>query len=76
MKTFLHLLTPGGFGYIRKLRAGRDKSYVHERDKHAVRHKHHGGGGWKIKKEGGLIKRDYANYQEYLTHQKDRKSVV
>jgi Methyltransferase domain len=70
VKTFLHLLTPGGFGYIRKLRAGRDRSYVHERDKHAVRHKHHGGGGWKTEREGGLIKRDYANYEEYLTHQK------
>jgi SAM-dependent methyltransferase len=70
VKTFLHLLTPGGFGYIRKLRTGRDESYVHDRDKHAVRYKHHGGGGWKTEKEGGLIKRDYANYQEYLTHQK------
>ena len=71
VKTFLHLLTPGGFGYIRKLRAGRDKSYVHERDKHAVRYKHHGGGGWKSGKDGGLGKRDYANYEECLsTHQK------
>ena len=47
VKTFLHLVAPGGFGYIRALRAGRDASYVHERDKHEVRHKHHGGGGWK-----------------------------
>ena len=70
IKTFLHLVTPGGFGYIRKLRAGRDRSYVHERDKHQVRHKHHGGGGWKTENEGGLLKRDYASYDEYLTHQK------
>ena len=70
VKTFLHLVTPGGFGYIRKLRAGRDASYVHERDKHEVRHKHHGGGGWKTESEGGLVKRDYASYDEYLTHQK------
>jgi SAM-dependent methyltransferase len=69
-KTFLHLVTPGGFGYIRALRAGRDVTYVHERDKHEVRHKHHGGGGWKTEKEGGLQRRDYASYQEYLTHQK------
>ena len=46
------------------------QSYVHERDKHAVRHKHHGGGGWKTESEGGLVKRDYASYEEYLTHQK------
>ncbi|MGB7839342.1 MAG: hypothetical protein WBL40_14650, partial [Terrimicrobiaceae bacterium] len=52
-KTFLHLVTPGGFGYIRTLRAGRDASYIHERDKHEVRHKHHGGGGWKSGKDGG-----------------------
>jgi hypothetical protein len=69
-KTFLHLVMPGGFGYIRTLRAGLDTSYVHERDKHEVRHKHHGGGGWKAQKDGGLIKRDYATYDEYLTHQK------
>lgn len=69
-KTFLHLVTPGGYGYIRKLRARRDASYVHERDKHEVRHKHHGAGGWKETKEDGLLKRDYASYEEYLTHQK------
>lgn len=69
-KTFAHLLTPGGYGYIRKLRRGRDDSYDHERDKHPVRHKHHGAGGWKDAPEGGLRKRDYESYEEYLTHQK------
>lgn len=70
VKTFLHLVTPGGFGYIRKLRAGRDPSYVHDRDKHEVRYKHHGGGGWKEDKQDGLVKRDYASYEEYVTHQR------
>lgn len=69
-KTFAHLLIPGGYGYIRKLRAGRDDSYEHERDKHPVRRKHHGRGGWKEEAEEGLRKRDYADYDEYLTHQK------
>ena len=69
-KTFAHLLTPGGYGYIRTLRAGKDASYVHDRDKHPVRHKHHGGGGWKEGTEEGLRRRDYADYDEYLTHQK------
>lgn len=69
-KTFAHLLTPGGYGYIRQLRKGRDASYNHARDKHPVRHKHHGGGGWKEEAEGGLRKRDYSDYEEYLTHQK------
>lgn len=70
VKTALHLLTPGGFGYIRTLRAGKDESYNHERDKHEVRHKHHGQGGWKEGEEGGLRRRDYATYDEYVTHQK------
>lgn len=70
VKTALHLLVPGGYGYNRVLNSRRDASYVHERDKHEVRHKHHGGGGWKENSEDGLLKRDYANYEEYLTHQK------
>jgi len=70
LKTFAHLLTPGGFGYIRKLRSGRDAQYDHERDKHEVRKKHHGEGGWKDEAEGGLRRRDYKDYDEYLTHQK------
>jgi hypothetical protein len=69
-KTMLHLLTPGGFGYIRRLRAGRDAAYDHARDKHAVRHKHHGGGGWKDEADAGIKRRDYASYDEYVTHQK------
>ena len=69
-KTFLHLLTPGGYGYIRKLRSLKDESYDHARDKHPVRNKHHGAGGWKEEKEGGLARRDYSDYEEYLTHQK------
>ncbi len=70
IKTFLHLVTPGGYGHIRKLQAGRNSDYVHERDKHEVRYKHHGAGGWKDQKEDGILKRDYASYDEYLTHQK------
>jgi len=69
-KTFLHLITPGGFGYVRRLRALRDVNYVHERDKPAVRHKHHGGGGWKNEKDGDVLRRDYASYEEYVAHQK------
>lgn len=70
VKTALHLLTPGGFGYMRVLRKGRDVAYDHERDKHEVRKKHHGEGGWKTEAEGGILKRDYASYDEYVTHQK------
>ncbi|MDX2079812.1 MAG: class I SAM-dependent methyltransferase [Terrimicrobiaceae bacterium] len=72
MKTLLHLVTPGGFGYIRKLRKMQDAQYVHERDKHEVRKKHHGDGGWKNEKDGDLLRRDYASYEEYVTHQKQK----
>ncbi|HLB33029.1 MAG: hypothetical protein A3F67_08190 [Verrucomicrobia bacterium RIFCSPHIGHO2_12_FULL_41_10] len=72
VKTALHLITPGGYGYIRKLRAMQDATYLHERDKHEVRQKHHGEGGWKSEKEGDVLKRDYASYEEYLTHQKQK----
>ena len=72
VKTFLHLVTPGGFGYIRKLRRMQDAEYVHERDKHDVRKKHHGEGGWKNEKDGAVLRRDYASYEEYVTHQKQK----
>lgn len=70
LKTFAHLAVPGGIGFSRKLRKLRDRSYDHERDKQAVRHKHHGEGGWKAEKDGDVLKRDYASYEEYVAHQK------
>ena len=72
-KTAMHLLTPGGFGYIRKLRRMQDAAYNHERDKHEVRKKHHGEGGWKSEKDGDVLKRDYATSEEYVTHQKQKQ---
>ena len=71
LKTLLHRVVPGGFGYHRRLRTKVDPNYVHERDKHAVRHKHHGAGGWKEADDAtGIQRRDYSDYDEYLTHQK------
>lgn len=64
---FLRIL-PGGYGYYRKLKNYRDPKYVHERDKHPVRYKHHGQGGWK-EDQGEISYRDYASYDEYVTHQ-------
>lgn len=69
-KSALYYLTPGGFGHYRKLRNRRDPNYVHERDKHPLREKHHGGGGWQSGSDDGVRRRDYADYEEYLTHQK------
>ncbi len=68
LKNMLFRILPGGYGYYRKLKKYRDPQYVHERDKHPVRHKHHGGGGWK-EDQGEICYRDYASYDEYVTHQ-------
>ncbi|MFV0416228.1 MAG: class I SAM-dependent methyltransferase [Chthoniobacterales bacterium] len=76
IKTFLHFVTPGGFGYIRKLRKLQDETYNHERDKHEVRKKHHGEGGWKNEKDGDVLRRDYASYEEYVTHQKQKLDEI
>ncbi len=73
VKSVLYRLTPGGFGHYRKLRGLRDEEYVHDRDKHPVRQKHHGGGGWRDERDdAGIKRRDYADYEEYLTHQKQK----
>jgi SAM-dependent methyltransferase len=72
LKTALYFLTPGGFGYYRQLRQRVDPGYFHERDKHPVREKHYGGGGWKEEAEGAILSRDYESYDEYLTHQRQK----
>lgn len=61
-----------GTGYLKRLRSERDPQYVHERDRHPVRAKHFGGGGWKEEKSGSLHYRDYASYDEYVTHQQQK----
>lgn len=71
-KNYLYLYTPGGYGYYRTLQGSKDDSYDHDRDKHEVRHKHHGEGGWKNEKKGEFTYRDYASYEEYVLHQKQK----
>ncbi len=69
IKTALHRLVPGGYGYIKELRKGKSSTYNHKKDKHPVRNKHHGQGGWKGEDQSDLNYRDYSDYDEYLTHQ-------
>ena len=57
---------------MRSWRKKKDPQYVHERDKHPVRQKHHGKGGWQTNQDSSIIYRDYADYDEYLTHQKTK----
>jgi len=61
-----------GPGYFKRLRNEKDPHYVHERDRHPVRVKHFGGGGWKEESDGSLHYRDYASYDEYITHQRQK----
>ncbi len=72
MKTFLYNILPNRYGYWRSLQRYADPEYVHQRDKHPVRNKHHGQGGWKQKNDGTLNYRDYADYDEYVIHQKQK----
>lgn len=69
-KSVLSLVVPGGWGYSRQLKSKKDPTYIHERDKHPVRHKHHGGGGWESEEKGTFQKRAYDSYDEYVTHQR------
>ncbi|MBF0272389.1 MAG: methyltransferase domain-containing protein [Magnetococcales bacterium] len=61
---------------MRAWRQLKDPNYNHERDKHPVRNKHHGKGGWKSHEESGILYRDYADYEEYLNHQKAKWSEM
>ena len=72
VKTGLYRFTPGGFGQYRHLRRQRDSGYVHERDKHPVRNKHHHAEGWKAERQNGLTYRDYESYDEYVVHQRQK----
>ena len=76
VKTVLYRYTPRGFGYYRLLRSKIDPSFRFDRDKHPVRQKHHGKGGWKDEKTGAFHYRDYSDYQEYLDHQKSKWDEV
>lgn len=71
-RNFIYRVAPGRTGLMRRLRSAFDPGYVHDRDKHPVRNKHHGGGGWKAGEEGPLRHRDYGSYDEYVAHQEQK----
>lgn len=76
LKNILYGLTPGGFGYMRTLKSYRKTDYDHERDKHPVRERHNGSEGWKNEEEAEVQHRNYADYNEYLTHQKQKLNEI
>jgi len=64
------VLLPGN--RYRKLRRHADPNYVHDRDKHPLRNKHHGAEGWQSREVDGLTYRDYGDYDQYVTHQRQK----
>ena len=71
-KTALYYYTPGGYGYVRRLRKFHDPDYVYSRDKHSVRDKHHIQSGWKKQTQNDFHYRDYKDYDEYVNHQSQK----
>lgn len=76
LKTLLYRFLPRGIGYYKKLHNYIDNSYVHDRDKHPVRQKHHLKSGWKAEEDGKFKYRDYQSYEEYRTHQVQKFSEM
>lgn len=49
------------------------EGYDVHRDRHPVRQKHNGQGGWQAApSEDGLLRRDYASHEEYVLHQQQK----
>lgn len=72
----LYRWTPGGFGYYRTLRRYADPGYVHERDRHPVREKHHDAEGLLPADAEGFVRRDYGSYDEYVEHQRQKLDEI
>jgi SAM-dependent methyltransferase len=72
----LVLRTPLSYGHYRKLKEHRDVSYDHNRDKPPVREKHNGQGGWQPEPSGDFRYRDYASYDEYVSHQMQKFNEI
>ena len=71
-KNFILKLYPNKYKYYRYMSKLHDSDYIFNRDKHQCRYKHYGKEGWKKEKIDGLLYRDYATYQEYIIHQKQK----
>jgi SAM-dependent methyltransferase len=66
VKTYLYRFIPFHFGHLHKYK---EPNFDFSRDKHPVRKKHHGSGGWKNQTQEDFLYRDYEDYEEYKTHQ-------
>ncbi len=66
LKTYLYRFIPFNIGHLHKYK---EPNYDFSRDKHPVRKKHHGGGGWENQMQEDFHYRDYEDYEEYKIHQ-------
>jgi len=71
-KSIIYYLYPGGYGQYRRLNKYRESDYDHNLHKHPVRNKHELKQGWKDERDAGIRYREYATYEEYVTHQKQK----
>lgn len=76
-KSLLHRWTPGGYGYMRRLRDAKDPGFDLARDRHPVRLRHSGEEGWQPEPgDDGLRRRAYRDYDEYVVHQRQKFDEV
>jgi SAM-dependent methyltransferase len=72
-KTGLQYFAPRLFAASPLVEQPRDENYDVHRDRHPVREKHNGQGGWQATPDAdGILRRDYANYDEYVLHQQQK----
>ena len=75
LKNLRYLLHLDRYGYYQHLKSYRNPNYNHERDKHPVRQRHNQYTGWK-NSYTRIRRRDYQNYQEYVTHQAQKFTEI
>jgi len=76
LRSPLYRWTPGGYGYYRQLRRYGDPTYDWARDRHPVRLKHRGAQMLGEPSTEGLVKRQYASYEEYAVHQRQKLEEI
>ncbi len=75
VKNVLYAVVPR-FGYCGSLRKrSKDRDYLHERDKPNVLRKHHSAGPWQPVL-GGVARRSYDSYDEYVEHQAAKYDAI
>src|SRR4051812_45097797 len=76
-KSGLQLVAPRLFSSSPLVEREPDREYKVLRDRHPVREKHNGQTGWGSAADAdGIVRRDYANYDEYVLHQQQKLEEI